>query len=73
MRQTHDLGQIQRVAADGIKHQVLQLVDDAEEVLSQGRHRNGMVGAAEPLEVVGEGRNDLVVLSLLEFCVVRFW
>jgi hypothetical protein len=38
---THNLRQIERVAANGVEHQVLQLVDRGEQILAEGRHCNG--------------------------------
>lgn len=53
-RMTYNLWQIERVAPDSIEHQVLQLVDGREEVVSEGRHGAGP-------KVVGEihfGRSE---------------
>lgn len=38
---TYNLWQIERVAPDSVEHQVLQLVDGREEVVSEGRHGAG--------------------------------
>ena len=35
---TYDLRQVQRVIAYRIEHQILQLVDDAEQVVAKGSH-----------------------------------
>jgi hypothetical protein len=35
---TYDLGEIQTVSADGVEDQVLQLVDDAEQVIAESSH-----------------------------------
>lgn len=42
---THNLREIERVAADGIEHQVLQLVDRGEQIFAEGGHCSGVLGA----------------------------
>lgn len=35
---THNLGEIEGIAANGVEHQVLQLVDRVEQIFAEGRH-----------------------------------
>lgn len=42
---THNLREIERVAADGVEHQVLQLVDRGEQIFAEGGHCSGVLGA----------------------------
>lgn len=44
----YNLREVERIAADGVEDQVLQLIHDAEEVIAQGRH-----GAVEPVRKTG--------------------
>jgi hypothetical protein len=41
MQDAYNLGQVQRVIANGIENQVLELVDGGEQVLAEGGHDFG--------------------------------